>query len=310
MQPIPYDFKSLLGPGTGAIAAGVDFGNQQANTNSQTASLLEQVASSQQKRTQDAQMFPLKMEHQRMMNEEIPLTLQERRLGLQEKRQSISSKQADSFMNDYIRMGKADGSLEDTAIISSLTKQHGISESHPIVSALQNAYKQGGMPAVEKMKSYISSGGMKEREQRSREEAQLTKQDQLLRSQEARAKAALESREKIEMARLAEKAKAWATQADRLFRAGNFEGAMVYLQHAWEDAVQAGDAMAAERYGREYARVSELATTKARQAQAKGSPVQVPNLQMTPTPAFPGTLGSQQVPTPAGPVTKPTSSGW
>lgn len=184
-------------------------------------------------------------------------------------------------------MGKGDGSVEDTAIISSLTKQHGIPEAHPIVQAMREAYMKGGAPAVEKLKDYISRGGMKEREKRAQEEASLAKQGEMLESREKIARDQIDSRERIEKARLAERAAKRADDATKNIKITGWETGIISYRQAYEEALSSGNMELASRIQKLLNEAINGWNLKQQAEQAKKLPIAPPGLPVTSAPQMP-----------------------
>lgn len=236
------------------------------------------------------------MEYEKLRNQEMPLNLEEKRLGIQDKRAKIKADQASKFMDDYIRLARGDGSMEDNALSASLAQQYGVPENHPIISGLRQAYMTGGTAGAEKFKNYVASGGQKEREQRVREDAIATRQSDLLASRERINERTLESRERIERARLAERAAARAKAGDGAIRIKNWTTGIMHYRAAYEEALQSGDKVVIERVGRLLNDAIQGYNTEMAAEQAKRIPMKVDGVDMRPAP---------QLPYPTGPYKQP-----
>ncbi len=308
MQPIPFDLKSLMGPGTGALMTGMDFANTQRQSQAQTANFLENVASSQQKRQLEGEMHPLKMEEMRAKNSMIPLEREEKLLKNQDQRAKISRENATGFMDSFVRLAKGDGSLEDTMLTDYLSKQYNIPADHPIVRGTQMAFSKGGAKGVEEWKNSVSSGGMKEREQRERELAKERITTSAQASMLERTRMMEEGKDRRQREQLAERAKARATNAAGSIKIKDWQTGILAYREAYSEALQANDLELANRINSLLTEAVKAYNVELEAEQRRRAPMHVDNNGVRPTQApqlpLPGS------PTPAGPVTKPTSSGW
>lgn len=284
MQGIPFDTQSLMGPGLGALWAGQDKGLDQASKQAQTQNLLEQLARSQQTGRQEAQLHPLRMQQQMDENSLFPLKKQELEGKVGAAQAKLDREQTAAFVDDYLRFGT--GTFEDQPLLMGLTEKYKIPPNHPIVPMMQQAFAKEGKKGVERLKDAIASGGMKEREQRTREQAL---QDRMLKQEEERTRREMLKQEEmtrraLQLAR--ERNAAASAKGKAAMKAKNFEQALVFWTEAANAAKESNDMQAYQEAVTQLASAQENANIAAQQKAQRIMPLEIPGMQPTPVPQF------------------------
>jgi hypothetical protein len=308
MEGIKYDLQSLLGPGTGGLMTGMKFANDQQQTQAQTANFLEQIASSQQSRDQNAQLHPLKMKLEQAKLDELPMLAEEKRLKNREQANKLKRENATAFVDSYLRFGKGDGSAEDAAILGHYAKEFEIPEGHPIVGMLQKAYQTGGPKAVEQVKNYIAGGGMANREQRTRE---LAVADRTAATQLAitdRTLAVEDRKDARHAASLAQKAQAAEEKAKVAIKVKDAVTGMQAATEAKAAALEARDMQAYARADALY-NISKALFDAQETNRANRGAVEIPGSGIRPFPAQHAPAGGQPGQAPTQPNT-PVVKNW
>jgi len=145
MQPINLDgLAKYLGPGTGGLWMGEQQKNAMQESELSQAKSLEDIFKAQQDREHNAQMNPLKVEHQKGLNARQPVDLEGAILGNKEKQTKLDRDQFANFVKDLANMDpRVVGVADRAAYMDDVAKRNNVPTDHPMYQIALQAHAKG-----------------------------------------------------------------------------------------------------------------------------------------------------------------------
>lgn len=248
MNPIGLDgLAQFLGPGTGGLWMGEQQRNAMQESELNQQKTLEDLFKAKQQREHDAQMNPLRVQHQQGVNARQPVDLEGAVLGNQEKATKIKRQQYSDFLDDLSKMDPEVVGVADRAeFLNGIAQRNGIPVDHPMYAVALQAHAKGP-EGWKKFREAVSVGG----ETRFKEEGAMAR-DTLQRNTQ-REIAAGNNRTQLEIANIRrdqalQVAKAKADAGKDAEGKKNYAQAFTAYVQAADAAEQAGDAQSAAQY--------------------------------------------------------------
>lgn len=312
MQPIGLDgLAPFLGPGTGGLWMGEQQRNAMQESELNQQKTLADIARMKQEQEHNAQMNPLRVQHQQGVNARQPVDLEGAVLGNQEKQDKLDKKKYQDFLDDLQKMDPQSVGMADRAgFLNDISKRHNIPVDHPMYELALKAHAQGPQ-GWEKFRQAFGVSS----ETQFREGQANARTDRSNDRMEANTKLIQETQERIRL----EDREAKIRIAEMRLQEGkkeaqlkNYSMAAIHFRGAAQAAEQAGEVEKARELYAESARMEQLDLAM-RQAGANApgkQPLQVPGMPPRAAPPAlpqpgPNVNAMPGVPTqPQGPVQK------